>query len=66
MQSQPQNSEFRINPENFHPCIYTNLIYTKKIEGYLNSFYYITFEKIISKQVGHWLEMVYLPPGGIL
>ena len=21
MESQPQNSEFRINPENFHPCI---------------------------------------------
>ena len=20
MESQPQNSEFRINPENFHPC----------------------------------------------
>ena len=22
MESQPQNSEFRINPENFHPCIF--------------------------------------------
>ena len=22
MESQPQNPEFRINPENFHPCIY--------------------------------------------
>ena len=22
MESQPQNSEFRINPENFHPCLY--------------------------------------------
>ena len=21
MESQPQNHEFRINPENFHPCI---------------------------------------------
>ena len=21
MESQPQNPEFRINPENFHPCI---------------------------------------------
>ena len=20
MESQPQNTEFRINPENFHPC----------------------------------------------
>ena len=23
MESQPQNPEFRINPENFHPCSYT-------------------------------------------
>ena len=23
MESQPQNPEFRINPENFHPCYYT-------------------------------------------
>ena len=23
MESQPQNPEFRINPENFHPCLYT-------------------------------------------
>ena len=23
MESQPQNPEFRINPENFHPCITT-------------------------------------------
>ena len=22
MESQPQNPEFRINPENFHPCPY--------------------------------------------
>ena len=22
MESQPQNPEFRINPENFHPCVY--------------------------------------------
>ena len=25
MESQPQNPEYRINPENFHPCIFTNL-----------------------------------------
>ena len=24
MESQPQNPEFRIIPENFHPCIYNN------------------------------------------
>ena len=23
MESQPQNPEFRNNPENFHPCFYT-------------------------------------------
>ena len=22
MESQPQNPEFRINPENFYPCVY--------------------------------------------
>ena len=22
MESQPQNPEFKINPENFHPCVY--------------------------------------------
>ena len=25
MESQPQNPEFSINPENFHPCQYQNL-----------------------------------------
>ena len=24
MESQPQNPEFRINPENFHPCVKPN------------------------------------------
>ena len=24
MESQPQNPEFRIVPENFHPCLYHN------------------------------------------
>ena len=26
MESQPQNPEFRINPENFHPC--TTIVFT--------------------------------------
>ena len=26
MESQPQNSEFRINPENFHPCVVEAII----------------------------------------
>ena len=25
MESQPQNSECRINPENFHPCIFEDI-----------------------------------------
>ena len=29
MESQPQNPEFRINPENFHPC--TQLSYGARI-----------------------------------
>ena len=24
MESQPRNPEFRINPENFHPCVWEN------------------------------------------
>ena len=27
MESQPQNPDFRINPENFHPCAYHLLQY---------------------------------------
>ena len=26
MESQPQNPEFRFNPENFHPCIFQGLV----------------------------------------
>ena len=26
MESQPQNPEFRINPENFHPCIQKTVV----------------------------------------
>ena len=25
MESQPKNPEFRINPENFHPCYHANM-----------------------------------------
>ena len=27
MESQPQNPEFRINPENFHPCLAPTMMY---------------------------------------
>ena len=30
MESQPQNPEFRINPENFHPCTMNDNILTSK------------------------------------
>ena len=26
MESQPQNPEFRINPENFHPCVHVEYL----------------------------------------
>ena len=31
MESQPQNPEFRNNPENFHPCIYEIFSYYSSI-----------------------------------
>ena len=31
MESQPQNPEFRINPENFHPCDMSTLIKMRKM-----------------------------------
>ena len=37
MESQPQNPEFRINPENFHPCphSYALVIFQKPSENVL-------------------------------
>ena len=32
MESQPQNPEFRINPETFHPCFMS--IYTKRVSDF--------------------------------
>ena len=34
MENQPQNPEFRINPENFHPCIWSS---TQDFATYHNS-----------------------------
>ena len=31
MESQPQNPEFRINSENFHPCMQVNMILTANV-----------------------------------
>ena len=35
MESQPQNPEFRNNPENFHPCIKLPKIYEVQSENIL-------------------------------
>ena len=34
MESQSQNPEFRINPENFHPCVFISL-YTQKRQTFI-------------------------------
>ena len=31
MESRPQNPEFRINPESFHPCQYEFILWMKSI-----------------------------------
>ena len=36
MESQPQNPEFRNNPENFGPCAYYNLIFKYLTMGNFN------------------------------
>ena len=40
MESQPQNSEFRNNPENFHPCA---------LRVYRGQFYYARFDTAAKK-----------------
>ena len=35
MESQPQNPEFRNNPENFHPCLYYIFFNTHDVKVYL-------------------------------
>ena len=34
MESQPQNPEFRINPENFHQCIFYHFIYYEQLKSH--------------------------------
>ena len=47
MESQPQNPEFRINPENFQPCILGSLLF---VEGSINTVHLISVQKIVSYQ----------------
>ena len=42
MERQPQNPEFRINPENFHPCILMFQIHFK-----LTSFSFVTNKRTL-------------------
>ena len=48
MESQPQNPEFRINPENFHPCII--ILYYKRPAMYL-------FTSIFSNMFVKWVKV---------
>ena len=36
MESQPQNPEFRINPENFHPCV-SSMVTVNKTKSKINA-----------------------------
>ena len=47
MESQPQNPEFRNNPENFHPCCLE--IATKTIQLSIEKF--ICFQRFFHKQI---------------
>ena len=48
MESRPKNPEFRINPENFHPCLYRyqNLMSWHLIEGWKNNKHQLTGAKV--------------------
>ena len=37
MESQPQNPEFRNNPENFQPCIKNDLMYLREKKDHTSS-----------------------------
>ena len=47
MESQPQNPESRINPENFHPCIFTVLSFPDKRVLLI---FLAMFQKIVSRE----------------
>ena len=52
MESQPQNPEFRNNPENFHPCHYynyTNMAHAFNIDISLNDNYIIIISSSSSR-----------------
>ena len=40
MESLPQNPEFRINPENFHPCIRPRMAYFDILQGLSYQFHF--------------------------
>ena len=56
MESQPQNPEFRINPENFHPC--TFLISQLNLLKFVIKI--ISLIHILSSQIHYYLVSVSL------
>ena len=50
MESQPQNPEFRINLENFHPCSYNFQIILQGGHSLLIDFFLKRFDKFMLKQ----------------
>ena len=50
MESQPQNPEFRNNPENFHPCISAHwVLYCLNRESYMNDHVLLNLLNKLSK-----------------
>ena len=47
MESQPQNPEFRNNPENFHPCMYS--YYSNPNSGFIQVLVYKIFKKDLTR-----------------
>ena len=56
MESQPQNPEFRNNPENFHPCIKSHIVNSEIFARvlFLRNFTYAKFRE--NKTLVKWLN----------
>ena len=59
MESQPQNPEFRNNPENFHPCKYGTPFVHSKGQNFLNYMYYLHYYVFLSLKVALILQKQY-------
>ena len=58
MESQPQNPEFRINPGNFHPCIYVIHLYKLIKQQVKNDKMLSTYQKVLKSSL---LELIANP-----